>query len=181
MIKYILLVIPTWYVYNFIEYCLHKLSHSYKYGGYIYKIHSNHHKVHYPTSDFMDKAPFKSSFLFGIPDVIIAFGPISGLITGIFYKILPFNIFSFVISEIYLLLYISDYIHSHYHIRGSWLEKYNWFLEKRKYHYIHHIKLNKNMSLSGLCNTYDILFKSSYPYINAGTVPLGGNLTPFIK
>ena len=181
MIKYILLVIPTWYVYNFIEYCLHKLSHSCKYGGYIYKVHSNHHKIHYPAYNFIDTAPYKSTFLLGIPDVIIAFGPIVSLITGVFYTILPFNIFLFIISEIYLLLFISDYIHTHYHIKNCWLEKYSWFLEKRKYHYIHHIKLNKNMSLSGLCNTYDILFKTNHPYINAGIVPFGGNLTPCTK
>jgi len=163
MNTYILLLIPTWYVYHFIEYSLHILSHNYKYGGYIYKIHSNHHKIHYPITKFLDKAPFKSSTIFGIPDVIIAFGPASLLITSILYNILPTNIFLFVITEIYLLLYISNYIHKQLHIDGSWLEKYKWFLEKRQYHYLHHTRLNKNMSLSGLCSTYDKLFHSQYP------------------
>jgi hypothetical protein len=44
--------------------------------------------------------------------------------------ILPYNIFLFVILEIYLLLYISDYIHMQFHINGSWLERYEWFLKK---------------------------------------------------
>ena len=50
MINYIFISIITWYFYNLIEYIFHRLGHSKKYGGLIYKLHMNHHKNIQETS-----------------------------------------------------------------------------------------------------------------------------------
>ena len=64
-----------------------------------------------------------------------------------------------IISQLLLFAYISDYIHTEIHIDGSWLEKYDWFIQKRNLHLIHHKRTNKNIniidhSLDKLLNSY---------------------------
>ena len=153
-------IIPSWYFYHFVEYALHKLSHNRKYGGIIYKIHMNHHKIYYPCSKFVDRGPFKCTKILGVSDVVYAYSPFVFLVTAGFYYMLPYDIFICIIFEIYLFLYISDYIHMQIHIAGSWLEKFPFFMQLRSYHYWHHVKLSKNLSLSGLDTTYDKIFKT---------------------
>jgi len=141
--------------YNFIEYVLHRLSHNKKWGGYIYKYHIEHHKVTYPIHKLLDKAPYKTnSEYFYFNRGTVAFMPITIiLLYGIYYT-LPLTWSIIILPESTALLLLSDYLHQQYHIDGSWLEKYNWFLSKRKYHLLHHNKMTKNFSLGGL--TYSI-------------------------
>ena len=43
-------------------------------------------------------------------------------------------------------------------MRGSWLEKYEWFQVRRLRHFHHHRHLRQNMSLGGIDPTFDIFF-----------------------
>ena len=160
--KYLLSFLPTWYFYHLMEYIIHTLSHNRKYGSYIYRAHLNHHKV-YPISQFSGKLPFKYSKIVGIPETFCVYFPFIVIITIGFRLLLPYDLFIFVCSETYLLLFISDYIHTQIHIDGSWLETYPTFMKLRKYHYLHHLRRSKNMSLSGLDTIYDQLFDTYLP------------------
>ena len=63
--------------------------------------------------------------------------------------------------HIILNAYISDYIHTEIHTEGSWLEKYNWFQNKRKVHLLHHKITTKNTVIHSypvdLKNNFNIL------------------------
>jgi len=155
---YLFLIIPTWYLYHFIEYGLHKIGHNYKLNSYIYKIHMNHHKKYYPISKLLNKKPYKTGYKYNISDGMIAYGPSMLLIFSGMYFLFDFYTYLIIISQIILFAYISDYIHTEIHIDGSWLEKYNWFIQKRKLHLIHHKRTNKNINI--IDHSLDKLFNS---------------------
>ncbi len=150
--------IISWYLYHFIEYLLHYLSHR-RYSGFMYKIHRNHHIIHYPVNKLMDKKPYKTGYYYGLPDGIFAHGPIMISIFIISYNILNTYIFLNLSLRIILLILISDYIHTNIHINGSYLEKYDWFLKLRERHFYHHKNIKKNINI--IDNNLDIIFKTS--------------------
>ena len=120
----------------------------------------NHHKKYYPISKILDIKPYKTGYTYNISDGMIAYGPSILFIFMIMYFMFHFNTYLIIVSEIILLAYISDYIHTEIHIYGSWLEKYDWFIKKRKLHLIHHKKMNKNINI--IDHTLDKVFNSYY-------------------
>ena len=45
-----------------------------------------------------------------------------------------------------------------YHVQGSWLERYTWFIQRRMRHFWHHRHLRENMSLGGIDPVCDRIF-----------------------
>ena len=157
---YLILIFSTWYLYHITEYCFLRLGHSRIYVGHIYKLHRNHHRIHYPITQLKAPMPYKAGNEYYFSDGVVAYLPPSILIAIVLYNLLELYIFLFIVSEITIISAISDYIHTQTHIEDSWLEKYEWFQESRRIHFIHHRKLHKNYSLGGLdynidrlCNT----------------------------
>lgn len=147
MIYFLFLTLPSWYLYHIIEYGLHKLSHSKKYGGYIYKIHLKHHKEYYPLKNFTRIGPYQTGKYMGLSDGLIAFSLPWLLISFIFYQILSYNIFIIMYPQVIMFFVISDYFHTQFHIKDSYLERYEWFLYLRNNHYIHHKTYVKNINI----------------------------------
>ena len=152
---YIFIIIPTWYLYHIIEYSFHKLGHSRIYGGYIYRLHMNHHRIHYPTTQLKAPAPYKAGDEYYLADGIVAYLLPSFVILCMLYILVDLYIFLFITLELICIGGISDHIHTQMHIEKSWLEKYEWFRENRRIHFIHHRKLHSNYSFAGLDYTID--------------------------
>jgi len=144
--NFILYFIPTWFLYHSLEYLLHSLGHSHKYGSYIYKIHKNHHTIHYPRNKLLSNE-YKTSSIYGLSEGVVAYGPPMVIFFFGLYFIVKLNTFLTITSEILLIAYLSDYLHSQIHLNGSRLEKYKWFLKKRKEHFIHHNNTNRNLNI----------------------------------
>ena len=138
--------IPSWFLYHSLEYLLHSLGHSYKYGSYIYKIHKNHHTIHYPTTKLLSNE-YRTTSVYGLPEGVIAYGPPILLFFSFLYFTVKFDTFLIITPELLFISYLSDYLHSQIHLSGSWLEEYKWFQKKRKEHFIHHRNMNKNMNI----------------------------------
>ena len=77
----------------------------------------------------------------------------------VFLYAIVLAIFSYAVgisTYVYLLLYVpvlvvfvwNWYIHHAYHIRGHWLNKYDWFRENRKLHFQHHINTEGNYGIA---------------------------------
>ena len=153
--------LPGYILYNMIEYSLHKLSHSSKYGSFIYTYHRKHHIKHYPISKLIDKAPYKTDTKYYIlTDGFIAHSVPFTFILFTLYNLLNKELFLNLSLNIIINAYISDYIHTEIHTEGSWLEKYNWFQNKRKIHLLHHKITTKNMNvidntMDKIMNTYN--------------------------
>ena len=127
----------------------------------IHKIHMTHHKNHYPIKNLLKPTPYISG------GGGKAFVPLVGLIyltawlilrsptIGIEYPVWMYYTF---VSESFLFLVVSDYLHTQYHVDGSALEKFEWFRIRRERHFYHHRHLRMNMSLGGVSSTFDRAF-----------------------
>lgn len=141
---------------NLIEYFIHKLSHNYKYGGILYKIHHKHHTIDYPPNQLTVKKYDENS-----PDTR---GP--NIMFGIFYyfiiyHFLPLYYYILFVIQTTIFVYFMNMIHNYYHLEHSFLEKYNWFKEKKRLHHIHHINTYKNLGIS--FNYVDIFYETLCP------------------
>lgn len=144
--NFIIYFIPSWFLYHSLEYLLHSLGHSHKYGSYIYKIHKNHHTLHYPTTKLLSNE-YRTTSLYGLSEGVVAYGPPVLLFFFFLSFTVKFGTFLIITSELLFISYLSDYLHSQIHLNGSWLEKYKWFQKKRKEHFIHHKNTIKNMNI----------------------------------
>lgn len=103
----------------------------------MYWQHKRHHTEHYKYNNALSEPPFRyDSYLF-IPVSIIVHAPILLSIYLLIYYFL-YNYHVFIISEINILLFINDFIHSQLHIPGSFLEIFEDFRIARKIHMLHH-------------------------------------------
>ena len=64
---------------------------------------------------------------------------------------------SLSVVECALYLLVSDHLHQQYHVDGSWLEQFDWFMRRRERHFYHHYHMKRNMSLGGMDSTVDRL------------------------
>ena len=149
--------IATWYFCNLMDWILHTMSHipsKLPILKTIHHIHMTHHKMHYPITKLLQPVPYKSG------GGEIAFGPIIFLLFFIIYFVLPIRISVVVILEATIFLLISDRLHVEYHLKGSYLERFEWFMRRRERHFWHHKHLRQNMSLGGIDPVFDHLFKT---------------------
>ena len=157
-IKYIIyniyLLYVIFYITIFIEWCLHKLGHiNHKYN-FIYHSHIDHHKRYYPVGNLLQSAPYKD----GKGGYIYLC--ISLIIWILAYHIIHRNIAIIFIIFSGLFIFISDHLHTQFHIKDSYLQYYfgEWFIKKREYHFEHHRRMDKHLSLSGIYTGIDKLF-----------------------
>ena len=156
--KYLMFMIGSWQICNFLEYCLHFLGHIripiFPFSE-IHRIHMIHHKIHYPYNKLLSEDDYIDG------GGAFAFGPLIILLALFFYCIIPsFNLYCIFIVEAFTLVGANTYLHSQFHIKGSWLEKYEWFIHRRYLHFYHHGHLTNNMSLGGTDPTIDKLMKT---------------------
>ena len=155
--EFVCITIITWYFCNLLDWSLHTMSHiptKLPIIKTIHRIHMAHHKVHYPITKLLRTKPYMS----GGGD--LAFGPIIALISGIIYMLLPLKFYLVVLLESTLFIFVSDHLHVQYHLKGSYLERFDWFQRRRQRHFWHHKHLRENMSLGGIDPVFDHLFKT---------------------
>lgn len=155
LFAYATLAVVTWYVCNLSDWALHTLSHiptKLPFLQDLHRTHMAHHKIAYPVNSLLKDPPYHG---FGGE---FAFAPLVMGIWFIIYLIVPLQYAIWCIVQSILFAYVSDYLHTHYHIRETWMEKYAWFRERRKRHFYHHHHLRMNMSLGGIDPVFDRLF-----------------------
>ena len=74
--------------------------------------------------------------------------------------LLPLKFYLVVLLESTLFIFVSDHLHVQYHLKGSYLERFDWFQRRRQRHFWHHKHLRENMSLGGIDPVFDHLFKT---------------------
>ena len=151
-VSYGIFLLPAmWYSIILMEWGLHKLGHINCKYNIIYHIHIEHHKLHYPVKNLLQNGPYKS----GKGGYI--YGAIIFCIWIALYLIVETKLVVTYIIFSALFIYISDHLHSQYHIKHSYLEKLvgDWFIKKREYHFQHHQRMDTHLSLSGICTHVD--------------------------
>lgn len=150
-------VFNVWQFTNLVEWGLHTLAHkrvNLPFLRDLHRIHMEHHKRHYPIKNLLRDAPYRDG---GGAQVFL---PLISLVIMAAYLLLRTRLFVIFLVEGLGLQIASTYLHDQFHIRGSWLEKYQWFLRRRYRHFYHHGHLQKNMSLGGVDKSWDIFFST---------------------
>ena len=148
MITTLITIGMGWYLYHFIEYGFHQLGHYNHPHNYVYLLHKKHHRD-YPMTDFLSKT------YRGRCEGLVAFFIPSLILTITLYQIFAYHTFKIVMGEIVCLAIVSDVIHTQIHTTNSWLERFEWFKESRRLHFIHHKRLTTNLSFAGLSHRAD--------------------------
>jgi hypothetical protein len=157
-------VLVTWLGCIYLEWALHTVAHTRLKSAWlrtIYAVHMRHHVEAYPPSNIIGAGPYRSA---GGGHVFV---PIIGLLWLLFFALLPWQFATLIFVESAVFLWLSNYLHTQYHIDGSWLEtapwvggEGGWFLSRRALHFYHHRHLRKNMSLGGISHLADVTLKT---------------------
>ena len=137
----------VWYFSCLVDWVLHTMSHirtNIPLWKQINRIHMAHHKDHYPVSSLLKPEPYIDG------GGSWAFGPLIIMFWVVFFLVFRPKVAVLMIVESASFTYASDYLHMHFHIKGSHLEKYDWFIQRRYRHFYHHGALRMNMSLGGI-------------------------------
>lgn len=148
-------VFNVWQFTNLVEWILHALAHkriNLPFLRDLHRIHMEHHKRHYPIKCLLRDGPYRDG------GGAVVFFPLISLVIMAAYCMLRTRLFVIFLVEGLGLQIVSTYLHDQFHIRGSWLERYSWFLRRRYRHFYHHGHLQKNMSLGGVDNSWDRFF-----------------------
>ena len=137
----IMIMITTYYFFNFAEYILHKISHNRNYGGLIYRWHHKHHIIEFPphklTKDvYPDSPKYENIYAYFLIAWWIAL-----------YNIVSLYYFKIIFIETLIYAMCIDRLHTYYHLNNSPLEKYEWFRKKKELHLLHHKKTHHNFNL----------------------------------
>ena len=133
-------IVASYCLFNMTEYFFHKLGHFRSRYNYIYDLHIVHHKEHYPATRLLsDKYRSRN-------EGIIAYTPPTIVLILFLFSLLDRSTFYHVFLQLLFHTITNDYIHTQIHTKNSWLERYKWFLESRRLHFIHHNKFTKNLS-----------------------------------
>ena len=153
-IEYVGCIAISWQVINLLEWCLHMVSHvtiNVPLLKEIHQIHMQHHKRDYPITNLLQEGPYKDG------GGNWAYGPIVAGLAIAVWLMLPQHFALLITIQGLGMIAINSHMHTQFHFRGSWLEKYDWFLKRRYLHFYHHGHMQNNISLGGIDPTYDIV------------------------
>ena len=126
---------------------LHRLGHLKHPLNVVHRVHVLHHERYRGRNLLSSKYVGDYGTL--------AFGPLILIVWLAACAIFPARTAHCVVAFSGCFALASDYLHTHFHTRGSWLERYDWFARKRCYHFVHHRRHGKNLSLGGLSTPVD--------------------------
>lgn len=147
----------AWHYCLVVEWLLHRAAHIPSAWNPLYAVHKRHHCDAYPVSSLLRPPPYVGeggTGAFALPVVMALF---------LLFSLAPSQRAALLmVSESVCFLGASDYLHCHYHIRGSWLEGSlgRWFEARRAYHFDHHRRTATNLSLGGVSNWADRMFET---------------------
>jgi sterol desaturase/sphingolipid hydroxylase (fatty acid hydroxylase superfamily) len=75
------------------------------------------------------------------------FLPAAAAIVLALWLLLPLRLWLVALPTIVLTFGAHVYVHAHYHLGGSWLTRYAWFLRRKELHRVHHVDPGKNFGV----------------------------------
>ncbi len=142
ILLYVATVVATYYLASFVQASLHSLFGHTRLGRSLYKVHvGSHHGVYSKDilmSDRYSDEEESLTFYYVIPTVILV---------GVAYLILALDLLVVHLSSLALAFYAHVYLHVHYHLKDSWLRRFEWFKRKQRLHFVHHRDMSKNFAV----------------------------------
>jgi len=130
------------YIASFIQISLHYLLGHRALGGFFYRTHMfDHHGIYSGdqllSETYSDKERDLTAY-YVVPAALLVLAA---------YLLLPTGIFLVHILSIGLSYAAHVYLHVHYHLKNSWLNRFRWFEKKRRLHLVHHREPSKNFAV----------------------------------
>jgi sterol desaturase/sphingolipid hydroxylase (fatty acid hydroxylase superfamily) len=108
------------------------LGHS-RLGGRFFKNHVQFHHVHY-TGDHVVSSRYLDD---GENNTLFFLMPVA-LVVGLGYLLLRLDLLVVQLATMSLSFIGHYYLDYHYHVAGSWLDRFAWFRRRQQLHFIHH-------------------------------------------
>lgn len=162
--------IPLYYIMSMIAfYVWHWMAHQ-KFTGIMNDLHMEHHLESFPPNDFYGDENDMIIKLYGKVPTMMDLCDIRGTIVGNFWHegplyfffgaILAFGYFylqtsmvafGFILFGVTIMGIVGNAFHMSFHVRGFEYECYQWYLELRTLHYIHHLgDMKSNLAMVNL-------------------------------
>jgi sterol desaturase/sphingolipid hydroxylase (fatty acid hydroxylase superfamily) len=111
-------------------------------GGKLFRNHVCFHHMYYPpqklTSEHYLAEEGNNTPYFLVPVAVVVVAA---------YFIMPFTLLIVQVAAMSASFFAHVYLDKHYHVAGSWLERFSWFRKKQQLHFVHHRHANKNFAV----------------------------------
>ena len=201
--------IPRYYAAGMLAfYAWHYLAHS-PWTGEMHRLHMRHHLKAYPPKMFYGRTPetIEEDLGHPCPSFLYLINPFRTIVGNLAHEG-PLYVFmvaillhgyaagtslaalSFVAAGYIVMGLVGNALHMSFHVRGFELERYEWYLELRALHYIHHLgdmRSNLGMLNLGIDSIFGSLaltdptsvkMKPTLTQMPAGSTELPEGLTP---
>lgn len=127
---------------EFAGYAFHKFLHT-RLAGPLKKSHMAHHLDLYPPGRTLSEKYLSA----GRNSTLIPFLIAGFTLAGLAFWLTPLWFSLPLAVDLIIVGFLNDQLHTHQHIKGSFLEKYEWFKQLRRNHDQHHFEMNTNFGI----------------------------------
>jgi sterol desaturase/sphingolipid hydroxylase (fatty acid hydroxylase superfamily) len=128
-LNHIVVSIATYYATSFVQAFFHRIFGHTRRIATLYDVHVGGHHAQYARQLLSDRwIPFT-------PMVLTAFWW------------LPLSLFAVHAVSLTFAIWWHVFLHRKYHLRGVWLERFEWFRKKRRLHFVHHRRPRSNYAI----------------------------------
>lgn len=152
-----LIVVPilAFIFFTFLGYITHRWFHS-KSSGVFFTAHMNHHLKQYPKNDLLSEkyrdAGKDNTFYY----FLLVFSPF--IISAIYLATVNFWLGLIILIEMAAVSALNDRLHDAFHIKDTFLKRFDFFRKLRRLHFIHHRDMSSNYGIFSFA--WDKVFKT---------------------
>jgi hypothetical protein len=131
----------TYYAASLIQTVFHRFfGHAPRIAG-VHAVHINGHHSQYAKAMLSERwIPTEQhvAWYYAIP-----FSPL----VLVMFRLLPPDLFVVHLGSLFFAIWWHVYLHRQYHVRGVWWERFSWFQRKRRLHFLHHQRPDRNFAI----------------------------------
>jgi len=140
-LNHIIVAVATYYATSFVQVFFHRIFGHTRRIATLHDVHVGGHHAQYARqllSDRWIRTEQHISWYYAIP-----FTPM--VLTALW--LLPVSLFVVHALSLVFAIWWHVFLHRKYHVRGVWLERFEWFHIKRRLHFVHHQRPQKNFAI----------------------------------
>lgn len=140
---FVSVVVATFAFTAFLQTALHLVLGHRPAGRWLFRNHIKFHHAIYSKRTVMTAPRYldedRSNTGFYVGPLVVAL--------AIAYPLLPVDIFAVFAATMILTYAAHIYVHVHFHLTSSWLQRFHWFLRLQRLHVVHHLDMRKNQAV----------------------------------
>jgi len=139
--SHLIIAIATYYATSFLQAFFHRIFGHTRRIAKLYDVHVGGHHAQYAAqmlSNRWIRTEQHITWYYAVP-----FTP---MVLAAFW-LLPFGLFVVHTLSLAFTIWWHVFLHRQYRVRGVWLERFEWFIEKRRLHFLHHERPKRNYAI----------------------------------